>query len=103
MASAVKTKVTELPESRVRVDAEVPAEEVERSIQRTARQLGANLRIPGLRKGKVTPPVVIRLSGREAVLDQTVRDTIGHWFVDANSAAHITPIGDPELNLGDMP
>ena len=55
MASAVKTKVTELPESRVRVDAEVPAEEVERSLQRTARQLGANLRIPGFRKGKVPP------------------------------------------------
>src|SRR3954453_7353901 len=103
MASAVKTKVTELPESRVRVDAEVPADEGERSIQRTARQLGANLRIPGFRKGKVPPPVVIRRIGREAVLDETVRDTIGRWYVDAISAAHIAPIGDPELNLGDMP
>src|SRR3954451_18783430 len=103
MASAVKTKVTELPESRVRVDAEVPPDELERSIQRTARQLGANLRIPGFRKGKVPPPVVIRRIGREAVLDETVRDTIGRWYVDAISAAHIAPIGDPELNLGDMP
>src|SRR4051812_39049291 len=103
MASAVKTKVTELPESRVRVDAEVPADEVERSIQRTARQLGANLRIPGFRKGKVPPPVVIRRIGREAVLDETVRDTIGRWYVDALSAAHVVPVGDPELNLGDMP
>jgi len=103
MASAVKTKVTELPESRVRVDAEVPADEVERSIQKTARQLGANLRIPGFRKGKVPPPVVIRRIGREAVLDETVRDAIGRWYVDAISAAHIAPVGDPELNLGDMP
>ena len=103
MASAVKTKVTELPESRVRVDAEVPAEEVERSLQRTARQLGANLRIPGFRKGKVPPPVVIRRIGRETVLDETVRDAIGRWYVDAISAADIAPVGDPKLDLGDLP
>ena len=103
MASAVKTKVTELPESRVRVDAEVPAEEVKRSLQRTARQLGANLRIPGFRKGKVPPPVVIRRIGRETVLDETVRDAIGRWYVDAISAADIAPVGDPKLDLGDLP
>jgi trigger factor len=103
MAAAVKTKVTELPESRVRVDAEVPADEVERSMQKTARQLGASMRIPGFRKGKVPPPVVIRRIGRDAVLDETVRDAIGRWYVDAIGAANITPVGDPKLDLGDMP
>jgi trigger factor len=103
MASAVNTKVTELPESRVRVDAEVPADELERSMQRTARQLGASMRIPGFRKGKVPPPVVIRRIGREAVLDETVRDGIGRWYVDAISAADIAPVGDPKLDLGDLP
>jgi len=103
MATAVKTKVTELPESRVRVEAEVPADEVERSMQQTARQLGANLRIPGFRKGKVPPPVVIRRIGRDAVLDETVRDAIGRWYVDAIGDAKIAPVGDPKLDLGDMP
>jgi trigger factor len=103
MATAVKTKVTELPESRVRVEAEVPADEVERSMQKTARQLGANLRIPGFRKGKVPPPVVIRRVGRDAVLDETVRDAIGRWYVDAIGDAKIAPVGDPKLDLGDMP
>jgi trigger factor len=103
MATAVKTTVTELPESRVRVDAEVPADEVERSMERTARQLGASMRIPGFRKGKVPPPVVIRRIGREAVLDETVRDAIGRWYVDALSAAAIAPVGDPKLEMGDLP
>src|SRR2546423_1063932 len=103
MTAAVKTKVTELPESRVRVDAEVPADEVERSMQKTARQLGASMRIPGFRKGKVPPPVVIRRIGRDAVLDETVRDAIGRWYVDAIGAAKISPVGDPKLDLGDMP
>jgi trigger factor len=103
MSAAVKTSVTELPESRVRVEAEVPAEEVERRMQATARQLGRDLRMPGFRKGKVPPPVVIQRVGRETVLDETVRGTLGRWYLDAIDAAGIHPVGDPDLDLGDLP
>jgi trigger factor len=47
--------------------------------------------------------VVIRRIGREAILDETVRDAIGRWYVDAVADAKIAPVGDPELNLGDLP
>jgi trigger factor len=100
---AVKTNVTELPESRVRVEAEVPPEEVERQLQQTARKLGGQLKIPGFRKGKVPPPVVVNRIGREAVLDETVRGSLGSWYVDAIDAAGIDPVGDPTLDLGDLP
>ena len=101
--SPVKTSVTELPESRVRVDAEVPAEEVERRIQQAARQLGREMRIPGFRKGKVPPPVVIRRLGREAVLDEALRSSLGSWYIDAIDRAGIVPVGEPELDVGDLP
>jgi trigger factor len=103
MPAAVKTTVTELPESRVRVEAEVPPDEVERSVQRTARSLGRDLRMPGFRKGKVPPPVVIKRIGRESVLDEAVRGTLAQWYVDAIDAAGIKPVGDPQLDLGDLP
>jgi trigger factor len=99
----VKTNVTELPESRVRVEAEVPAEEVERRVQEAARQLGRQMRIPGFRKGKVPPPVVIRRLGREAVLDEALRSSLGSWYVDAIDRAGISPVGEPELDVGDLP
>ena len=83
MAAGVKTDVTELGESRVRVQAEVPAEEVERRVQQAARNLGRQLRIPGFRRGKVPPTVVIRRLGREAVLDEVVRSSLGTWYVEA--------------------
>src|SRR5947209_1731019 len=83
MAAAVRTTVTELPESRVRVAAEVPADEVQRRIDEKARALGRELKIPGFRRGKVPPPVVLRRLGRETVLDETVRDAIGRWYTDA--------------------
>src|SRR5947209_19441503 len=97
--AAVKTSVTELPESRVRVDAEVSAEEVERRLEQAARQLGRQMRIPGFRKGKVPPPVVIRRLGRETVLDEALRSSLGGWYVDAIDGAGIVPVGEPELDV----
>ena len=97
----VKTNVTELPESRVRVDAEVPAEEVERKLQQAARKLGGQLRIPGFRKGKVPPPVVIRRLGRDAVFDEALRSSLSEWYIDAIDTAGIAPIGEPDINFSE--
>jgi trigger factor len=99
MATSVKTSVTELPESRVRVQAEVSPEEVERRVQQAARELGRQMRVPGFRKGKVPPPVVIRRLGREAVLDEALRSALGRWYADAIDEAGIAPVGEPELDV----
>jgi trigger factor len=103
MASPVSTTVTELPESRVRVQAEVPSAEVERRVAQAARTLGRNLRVPGFRAGKAPPPVIIQRVGRDAVLDEAVRDSIGAWYTAAIDAARIVPVGEPQLDLGDLP
>jgi trigger factor len=101
--STVKTSITELPESRVRVQAEVPAEEVERRVAEAARQLGRQMRVPGFRRGKVPPPIVIRRLGREAVLDEALRRALGSWYADAIEESGIAPVGEPELNVGELP
>ena len=102
-APTVSTSVTELPESRVRVQAEVPPEEIEKSIAQAARSLGRTLRVPGFRAGKAPAPVVIKRVGREAVLDEAVRDSIGAWYSAAIDAADIVPVGEPELDMGELP
>jgi trigger factor len=99
----VVTTVTELPESRVRVHAEVPADEVERRVAQTAKRLGRGLRVPGFRAGKAPAPVIVQRMGREAVLDETVRDSIAAWYTAAIDAARVSPVGEPELDLGDLP
>ena len=101
--ASLKTNVTELPESRVRVEAEVPADEVERRVQQAAKKLGSQMRIPGFRKGKVPPPVVIRRLGREAVLDEALRSALGGWYVEAIDGAGIATVGEPELDVGEFP
>src|SRR5437763_15962260 len=99
----LKTTVTELPESRVRVAVEVPPEEVERRIHQAARELGSRLRIPGFRRGKVPPPVVIRRLGREALVEDAVREGLPRWYQDAVDEAGIAPVGDTYLAVDEHP
>jgi trigger factor len=87
----------------VRVEAEVPADEVERRVQQAARDLGRQMRIDGFRKGKVPPAVVIRRVGREAVLDEALRGALGNWYADAIDGAGIATVGEPDLDVGELP
>jgi trigger factor len=102
-APSIQTTVTELPESRVRVQAEVSSEEIEKRLAKAARDLGRNLKIPGFRPGKIPPPVLINRIGREAVLDEAVRDNLPNWYSQAVDAARIVPVGEPELDLAELP
>jgi trigger factor len=101
--ATVKTTVIELPDSRVRVQVEVPPGEVDGRVQQRARQLGRELKLPGFRKGKVPAPLVLQRVGREALLDEAVRDSLASWYSDAIATAGIVPVGDPKVDLGDLP
>src|SRR5919197_848441 len=103
MAAAVKTNITELPESRVRVEVEVPTEALERELNSAASDLGREMRVPGFRSGKVPAEVVLRQVGREAVLDEAVRRGLPGWYEEALADADIQTVGDPQVDLTDLP
>jgi trigger factor len=103
MASAIKTSTTELGDSRVRVDVEVPTDAIEHELNAAASAIGGEMRVPGFRKGKVPPQVVIRQVGRDAVLDEAVRRGLPGWYEQAVSEAGIATVGDPKVDLSDLP
>ena len=41
--------------------------------------------------------------GREAVLDEAVRDGLGSWYAEAIRESGIVPVGDPKIDLGELP
>jgi trigger factor len=100
---AVQTTVTELADSRVRVDVQVAPAEIEARVQRKAGQLGRELKLAGFRKGKVPAPLVLQRLGREAVLDEAVRDSLAGWYAEAIRASEIVSVGDPSIDLGELP
>lgn len=103
MPGSVTTTTTELPDSRVRVDVEVAPDAVEDEVRSAAQELGRDLKIAGFRKGHVPPQVVMQRVGREAVLDEAVRRALPAWYEEALTEAHLNPVGDPRVNLGDLP
>ena len=103
MPAAVKTNITELPDSRVRVEVEVPTEALERELKSAAADLGREMRVPGFRSGKVPAEVVLRQVGREAVLDEAVRRGLPGWYEEALADAGIQTVGDPKVDLTDLP
>jgi trigger factor len=99
----METTVKELPDSRVRVDVDVDPKDVEGSIAKTARQLGQDMKMPGFRKGKVPPEMVVKQLGRETVLTQALESSLGDWYERAMLESGINPVGDPKLDLSDLP
>src|SRR4051794_16233464 len=103
VTAQVTTSTKDLGDSRVRVEVEVPPEELEGELAKAAGALGRELKIPGFRKGKVPPAVVIRRVGRDAVLDEAVRRALPGWYEEAVTDAGIATVGDPELDLPELP
>jgi trigger factor len=103
MATQVKTKTSELGDSRVRVEVEVEPAAVDRALSQAAANLGRDLKIPGFRKGKVPPQVVLQRVGREAVLDEAVRQALPEWYEEAIGEAQLATVGEPSLDLGELP
>ncbi|HTR74829.1 MAG TPA: trigger factor [Solirubrobacterales bacterium] len=99
----MQTTVKELPDSRVEVEAEVPSKDVERAANRTARAMAREMRLPGFRKGKAPPSLVIQRLGFGAVLAEAIRDALPEWYEAALLDAAVTPIGDPEIEMVSTP
>src|SRR3954447_12596817 len=99
----METTVKELPDSRGRVDVDVDPEDVEGSINRTARQLGQDMKLPGFRKGKVPPEMVVQRLGRQTVLNQALQSALGDCDERAMVRSGVNPVGDPKLDLSDLP
>lgn len=99
----MRTTVTELPESRVKIDVAVEPEAISTRIDRAATGLAGEMKLPGFRKGKVPVALVVQRLGREAVVEQALRDSLPEFYERALIESGVNPIGDPKLDVGELP
>ena len=99
----MQTAVSELPGSRVRVEVEVPADDVTRAISRAARAMAKEMRMPGFRAGKAPASLVVQRLGFGSVLQEAIREALPEWYERALLATAIVPIGDPEMEMVSAP
>ncbi|MDT4996300.1 MAG: trigger factor [Pseudonocardiales bacterium] len=97
----MKSTVENLSPTRVRLAVEVPFEELKPSLDAAYKQLGAQLRVPGFRPGKVPARVIDQRVGRGAVLEQAVNEALPRAYGEAAREHDLRPIGQPDIDVAD--
>jgi trigger factor len=99
----VKTTVEELPESRVRLDVEVPQADLQHAFEHAANDMAESVRVPGFRQGKAPIQVVVARVGREAVWQEALKSHLDSWFWTAAEDSGIRPVATPEVEFEGLP
>jgi trigger factor len=61
------------------------------------------MRMPGFRKGKAPPSLVVQRLGFGPVLEEAIRDALPEWYERALLESAISPIGDPSIEMVSAP
>ena len=95
----MKSDLETLNPTRVKLTVEVPFEELKPSLDAAYRKIGAQVTIPGFRKGKVPPRVIDQRFGRATVLDEAVNEALPKFYGEALEANDVSPLGQPEVDV----
>lgn len=99
MKSAVET----LDPTRVKVTVEVPFEELKPAVDAAYRDIATRVSVPGFRKGKVPARIIDQRIGRGAVIEQAVNEALPLLYHDALVANDIKALGNPEVDITEIP
>jgi trigger factor len=98
----MQTTVEETAKHTVRLNVEVPADEVARDLDRAYRKVSGEVKVPGFRKGKVPRQIIDARIGRDVVIEEFVHDTLPRYYAQAIRENELAPIGEPEIDLDPM-
>src|ERR671932_2508076 len=100
----VKVTTERLPKSLIALDIELDQQQVEKGLDRAARKLSQQYRIPGFRPGKAPRFIVENYVGRARLMEEASDDLINKSFQDALKQEQITPVGKASLeNVEEKP
>jgi trigger factor len=97
--TTLKSTVEQLSPTRVRINVEVPFDELKPSFDRAYRKLAKQVRIPGFRPGKAPARVLESRLGRSVVLDEVVNEAIPAKYLEAVSGGEMRTLGRPDIEV----
>jgi trigger factor len=83
----------------VRLAVEVPFDELEPSLDAAYKRIGAQVRVPGFRPGKVPRRILEQRIGRPAILDEVVSDAVPKAYDEAIRDNAVRVLGRPEIEV----
>lgn len=95
----MKSTVEQLNPTRVKINVEVPFDELKPQFDKAYKALAGQVRIPGFRPGKVPARILDARLGRGAVLSEVVNEAVPAKYGEAISEANLSVIGQPEIEV----
>jgi trigger factor len=99
---SVKTVAETLSPTRVRLNVEVPFEELKPSIDAAYRNIAGQVNVPGFRRGKVPPKIIDQRFGRGVVLQEAVQDALPKLYTAALEEADVSPLANPDISISEL-
>ena len=93
----MKTEVEDLGGSQKKIVCEVPAEEVQKEVDKYCRTLAKEVDVKGFRKGKA-PPSVIKRYFRQQINREVASQLVSSSFEEVLKEHSLTPLGEPEID-----
>lgn len=99
----MKSTVERLSPTRVRINVEVPFDELKPDFDRAYKKIAQQVRIPGFRPGKAPARVLEARLGRGVVLDEVVNSAIPAKYAEAvTTAEKLRPLGRPDIEVTEL-
>ncbi|MFT4298444.1 MAG: trigger factor [Aeromicrobium sp.] len=95
----MKSTIENLSPTRVKLTIEVPFEEFKPALDKAYKTIGAQIQVPGFRRGKVPAAIVDQRVGRTVVLDEAINSVLPDWYREAVTQADLQPLSQPEIDL----
>ncbi|MGH4008090.1 MAG: trigger factor [Pseudonocardiaceae bacterium] len=98
----MKSTVEHLSPTRVKINVEVPFDELKPDFDRAYKKIAQQVRIPGFRPGKAPARIVEQRLGREVVLDEVVSEAVPAKYVELITSGEVRPLGRPEIEVTEI-
>lgn len=99
----MKSAVENLTPTRVKLNVEVPFEELKPSIDEAYKTVASQIQVPGFRKGKVPSKLIDQRVGRGYVLETAINEGLNGWYQAAVQESGIRPLSRPEVEITEVP
>ncbi|HET9256275.1 MAG TPA: trigger factor [Pseudonocardiaceae bacterium] len=95
----MKSTVEQLSPTRVKINVEVPFDELKPDFDRAYKKIAQQVNIPGFRPGKAPARVLEQRLGRGVVLEEVVSGAVPAKYAEIVSAEDVHPLGRPEIEV----
>ncbi|MGH3854951.1 MAG: trigger factor [Pseudonocardiaceae bacterium] len=95
----MKSTVEQLTPTRVKINVEVPFDELKPDFDRAYQKIGQQVQIKGFRPGKAPARILEMRVGRGAVLEEVVNGAVSAKWAEIVSAGEVHPLGRPEIEI----